>query len=176
MTRVAGRWARRACLALSFFFFGAGPSAWADQVLTGTVRRVADGDSCFVDVGKPTLLEVRIEGIDSPESAWPGHWAAQPFSAQAKAFAERKLVGRKVRLQLDEERDRYGRRVGEIFVDGQAISPQLVRAGLAWWNPRYAPNDPSLQRLQDEARAARRGLWSDPQPVPPWVHREKYKR
>lgn len=137
---------------------------------------MADGDSCFVDVGQPNWLEVRIEGIDSPESAWPGHWAAQPFSAQAKAFAERKLVGRKVRLQLEDDEDRYGRRVGEIFVDGQAFSQQLVRAGLAWWNPRYTSNDPTLRRLQVEARAAKRGLWSDARPVPPWVHRERSKK
>lgn len=148
-----------------------GSPAWATELLTGTVMRVADGDSCFIDVGQRRWLEVRIGGIDAPESAWPGHWKAQPYSSQAKAFAERKLKGRKVKLELGSS-DRYGRRVGDIVVDGERYSRQIVRVGLAWWNPRYAGDDAALARLQAEARSARRGLWSDPRPIPPWVHRQ----
>src|SRR5262249_35697188 len=33
---------------------------------------------------------------------------------------------------------------------------------------RYAPADRELKRLESEARAARRGLWSHLNPVPPW--------
>jgi endonuclease YncB( thermonuclease family) len=85
----------------------------------------------------------------------------------------RSLKGRSVWVQLEEQPDRYGRRVGEVYVDGEAMSHALLRAGLAWWNPRYAPEDAELERLQNEARAARRGLWADPDPVPPWAHRKR---
>lgn len=164
---------RGRCLALLLLLIGICGPAGAGQTLSGTVRRVADGDSYYVDVGRPAWLELRLRGVDCPESAWPGHWTAQPYSTRAKEFAASRLVGRTVQLRLDDEEDRYGRRIGDVFVDGEAMSHQLLHAGLAWWNPRYAPGDARLRGLQDEARAARRGLWADPKPVPPWIHRQK---
>jgi endonuclease YncB( thermonuclease family) len=56
-------------------------------------------------------------------------------------------------------------------VDGRSLNRELLRAGLGWWNRRYEPHDHDLQRLEAAARAARRGLWSEPEPVPPWRHR-----
>jgi endonuclease YncB( thermonuclease family) len=46
-----------------------------------------------------------------------------------------------------------------------------VRCGLAWWYRRYAPSDRRLERLENEARRARLGLWSDRSPVAPWEWR-----
>jgi endonuclease YncB( thermonuclease family) len=45
----------------------------------------------------------------------------------------------------------------------------MVRRGAAWVFRRYS-DDPELLRLEDEARAARRGLWALPEAerVPPW--------
>src|SRR5262245_65632937 len=48
----------------------------------------------------------------------------------------------------------------------------LVKAGMAWWYRPYAPNDPTLAQLEAEARTAKRGLWADAQPVPPWQWRK----
>lgn len=42
---------------------------------------------------------------------------------------------------------------------------------MAWWYRQYAPNDRSLQALEEEARRERRGLWADPNPIPPWDFR-----
>jgi hypothetical protein len=39
---------------------------------------------------------------------------------------------------------------------------------MAWWFREYAPNDRELERLEAEAREAKRGLWSQPNPIPPW--------
>jgi endonuclease YncB( thermonuclease family) len=66
--------------------------------------------------------------------------------------------------------DRYKRTVAEIIMpDGQSLNREIVRSGLAWWYERYARHDTVLQDdLELEARAARRGLWADPKPVPPW--------
>lgn len=45
-------------------------------------------------------------------------------------------------------------------------------AGLmAWVYDKYV-TDRSLYALQDEAKAARRGLWFDAEPIPPWVWRK----
>ena len=67
----------------------------------------------------------------------------------------------------------YGHLVGEVILaDGRNLNHELVHVGLAWWYRRYAPEDRLLGRLEREAREARRGLWADRNPVPPWLWRE----
>ncbi len=69
------------------------------------------------------------------------------------------------------DRDRYGRTVGVVLLpDGRSLNHELVRAGLAWMYRRYT-NDESLSDLEEEARVARRGLWADRNPIPPWEWR-----
>lgn len=46
----------------------------------------------------------------------------------------------------------------------------MVQNGAAWVYDQYN-TDPSLPALQREARAQKRGLWADSQPVPPWEWR-----
>ena len=59
--------------------------------------------------------------------------------------------------------------------DGRALNRELVKAGFAWWYRRYAPDNEPLKQLEAEARQAKRGLWADPHPVPPWQWRVKRK-
>ena len=49
---------------------------------------------------------------------------------------------------------------------------ELVREGMAWHFVRYAPHDRELARLEAQARKERVGLWSQPNPVPPWSWRK----
>jgi endonuclease YncB( thermonuclease family) len=71
------------------------------------------------------------------------------------------------------EVDRYGRLVGNVSLpDGRHLSQELVRAGYAWWFRRYSA-DPRLAILEAQARAARRGLWADPDPIAPWEWRSQ---
>jgi len=62
-----------------------------------------------------------------------------------------------------------------ILPDGRNLNQELVRAGLAWWYRQYARGDGALERLEDEARAARRGLWADRDPVAPWEFRSRQR-
>ena len=79
------------------------------------------------------------------------------------------MAYRKVVRVEPTDRDQYGRIVADVILpDGRNLNRELVRAGLAWWYCRYAPHDAELATLEGEARAARRGLWSAPHPVPPW--------
>ena len=49
---------------------------------------------------------------------------------------------------------------------------RMVGQGAAWWYREYAPADRRLARLEAEAKAARRGLWTQPNPLPPWTWRK----
>jgi endonuclease YncB( thermonuclease family) len=50
---------------------------------------------------------------------------------------------------------------------------ELVKQGWCWWYRKYAPGDAVLEGSEKVARAAKRGLWVDPQPVPPWEWRKR---
>jgi hypothetical protein len=69
--------------------------------------------------------------------------------------------------------DRYGRTVALVVLpDGRTLNHELVRSGFAWWYQKYAPADTTLEQLEAEARATRRGLWSQASPIPPWDWRK----
>ena len=69
--------------------------------------------------------------------------------------------------------DRCKRTAAEIILpDGRNLNQELVRAGLAWWYQQYARRETVLRDLEQEARAAKRGLWIDPKPGAPWEWRK----
>jgi len=133
----------------------------------GTVVRIRDGDSIVVMRGG-VGIEVRLDGIDCPE-------LAQAFGKKARRFTADLAFGKEVRL-VGKGRDRYDRELAEVFLpDGRSLNRELVAAGCAWWYRKYS-NDRTVEALEREARAARRGLWAAPNPVPPWDFRTAGRR
>ncbi len=135
---------------------------------TGRVVGVSDGDTITVlHNGKGE--RIRLHGIDCPEKR-------QAFGNRAKQFTSNLVFGKTVTVQVL-DRDRYGRTVGVVLLpDGRSLNHELVKAGFAWWYWRYTPDDETLAQLEREARAAKRGLWADAEPVPPWEWRVMRKR
>src|SRR5207302_1746030 len=108
---------------------------------------------------------IRLCGIDCPEMK-------QAFGTRAKQFTAHLAFGETVTVEVHDI-DRYGRQVAEIILqDGRNSNHEIVRAGFAWWYVQYARNDEELERLEAEARAAKRGLWADKNPMPPWEFRK----
>lgn len=131
------------------------------QQLHGRVVRVIDGDTVVVLVDRQQV-HVRLSQIDAPEHNQPwGNRSKQQLAA---------LVARREVVVEDDGRDRYGRTIGEIFVDGQDINRAMVAAGMAWAYRQYL-HDASLLGIERTARTEHRGLWADPAPVPPWEWR-----
>jgi endonuclease YncB( thermonuclease family) len=52
------------------------------------------------------------------------------------------------------------------------VNHALVKQGWCWWCRKYAPGDRVLEGLEKEEREAKKGLWADPAPIPPWVYRK----
>lgn len=137
-------------------------SLFAEQFV-GKVVAITDGDTLKVLRGGAEV-RVRLHGIDAPERR-------QPFAARARQFVGDLAFGKTVTIVV-RDHDRYRRLVVEMILpDGRSLNNELVRSGLAWWYRRYAPADKTLERLENEARRARRGLWSDRSPVAPWEWR-----
>ena len=154
------------------------PPASADEI-RGRVVGVADGDTVTVlDAGRQQH-RIRLGGIDAPEKV-------QPFGEKSKQNLSRLVFGKDVRVEW-EKRDKYKRIVGKVWVQPESCPscPMTLDAGhaqitvgLAWWYRKYA-NDQSPQDRgayefsEQEARAKRIGLWSDPDPIPPWEWRRR---
>ena len=147
--------------------------AQAEEWISGRVVAVTDGDTAVVETPNRLALRVRFYGIDAPESA-NADWPAQAYAAESTRFMRELIDGKKVRVRLTGQRT-YKREVGEIFLREQSASAASVAAGLSWWNKKFARKDQRLEDLQAAARAARRGLWRDRNPVPPWQHRAHYR-
>jgi endonuclease YncB( thermonuclease family) len=135
--------------------------------LAGTVVGVHDGDTITVLDPSRQQTRVRVEGIDCPE-------LHQAFGRRAKQFSSDMVFGKQVTVQ-GTKRDQYGRLIGRVIVDGRDLSLELLRAGMAWHFVRYS-SDQSLAAAEAGARAAKRGLWADPAPIPPWDYRKEHRR
>lgn len=130
----------------------------------GEVIAIADGDTMRLLTAEKSQVKIRLAEIDTPERG-------QPYASRAReALAE--LVFRKPVRVVYVDTDRYGRTVGRVYVGDLDVNAELVRRGAAWVYRKYA-RDESLYRLEDEARSARRGIWSLPevQRMPPWEWR-----
>jgi|RhiMetdeSRZDD1v2_1073273.scaffolds.fasta_scaffold65712_4 micrococcal nuclease len=136
----------------------------ASQEFTGKVVGVTDGNTLTVlRNGKPE--RIYLNGIDCPEKA-------QPFGLRAKHFTSNLAFGQIVTVKPT-SRDKQGRTFANVVLpDGRLLQYELVRAGLAWWFSRREV-DQRLRDMQEEARLAKRGLWVDPNPIPPWDWRPR---
>ena len=136
-------------------------SSGAQKVeVVSRVVRVIDGDT--IDIfANGKKLRIRFEGVDCPETG-------QSYGSQAKDFTARLLQDRMVTVRLLGAHE--NRIIARVFVDGRDVSAELVRAGMAW---HYAAlsKDQVLAGLEKDARARKIGLWSQPNPMPPWDYR-----
>jgi endonuclease YncB( thermonuclease family) len=121
------------------------------------VVAVLDGDTIIISGGE----KVRYAGLNTPESHHPDK--LPEYCGQEALEANRRLVaGKTVRLEFDERRrDKYGRLLAYVYVDGLSVNAELIRQGHAQVstfkdNQRYHQE---FTRLQQSAIAARRGLW-----------------
>ncbi len=130
--------------------------------LTGQVLTVADGDTITLRVDGDRV-KVRIQGIDCPERD-------QPFGKEAGDFVKDLVLNREVEVK-SLGKDQYDRVLGEVSIDGKNLNKELLKNGYAWWYERHARDRTDYRDLQEEAREANRGLWSDPEAIPPWEFR-----
>lgn len=127
------------------------------------VLRVHSGDELTVGrLGRRALpLTVRLHGVAAPRPDQLRH-------EEARRLAERLVYGRLVTLVPVRRDPEQGALVARVIVRGKPLGRELVAAGLAWHDTR-GKRDGHLARLQARARQAGRGLWADPDPVPPWL-------
>ncbi|MGE3979160.1 MAG: thermonuclease family protein [Nitrospira sp.] len=132
-------------------------TVWADVV--ARVLMVHEGDRLTIyHQGRKDMVYLR--NVDCPE-------LKQSYGKQAKRATAAYIANREVVVR-DLKRDRQGRMTAEVLLpDGRQIAHELVKEGLAWVQPDGS-DDQALKDMEELARAARKGLWAEPNPVPPW--------
>lgn len=135
---------------------------------TARIVRVIDGDSIRIQQADGPTRDVRLLGIDAPEKS-------QEFGNRAKQNLQRLARGGAVQIE-GTKIDRYGRLVARVSLDGDDLGLHQLHDGFAWFYRSYEGELASADRMryslaENEARDAHRGLWVDPDPVPPWEYR-----
>ena len=136
--------------------------------LTGVVTRVSDGDTVWLRPSgnrqaKP--LKLRLRGIDAPERCQAGGYAATVALMSRVGNAE--VVVRVIGTDV------YGRLLVDMRWRGVDVAAWMVREGHAWSHRRRSVAD-TYANEEREARAARRGLFSDPEAIEPSVFRKRH--
>ena len=162
------RWAMKyykiVILLLLLIFIPALSLAWS-----GKVVGVADGDTIEVmHDGKGE--KIRLYGIDCPEKK-------QDFGQRAKKYTSENVFGKVVEVEAIDT-DRYGRTVGLVHLGNKySLNEALIASGYAWVYKQYCgkPRCKEWLKVELEARNKKIGLWSIPDPTPPWEFRHKKK-
>lgn len=140
------------------------------ETLSGRVVGVSDGDTVSVLDATNSQWKIRLMGIDAPEKN-------QAFGQRSKQHLSDLVFDKQVRIEYS-KKDRYGRTIGKILVDGIDANLEQIKAGMAWHYKQYQKEQTSSDRslyseAEDRARVGHVGLWADSDPTPPWEFRHK---
>jgi micrococcal nuclease len=134
-------------IALVVLLSAAATALAAETRLHLRIVGVHDGDTITGLDDAKTQHKIRLDAIDAPE-------LGQPYGQAAKKALSEKVFGKTVVIEAG-KKDRWGRTLGAVNVDGKPVAETMV---------------------EREARQGRRGLWQDPKAVPPWEWRAGRKR
>ena len=126
-----------------------------------------DGDTVWVTDAAKLKHKVRLDRIDAPEKD-------QPWGGESAAVLKEWVFAKDVRVEY-EKRDQYGRILGIVFNGTNDVNLAMVRNGNAWHYSHF-DRTPEYAAAEAEARAARRGLWAQDNPVNPYQWRRTHRK
>lgn len=153
------------------------------RVIEGMVTKVSDGDTIQVTDNLGTKVKVRMYGMDTPETeksnkktgrvSKPG----QPYGEEAFHALQQKVNRQNVRLDVMTI-DRYGRTVSIVWLGDRNINKEMVSDGWAWAYRQYLDRAHASGYItaEEQARSAKKGLWQQNNPQPPWEFRKSLKK
>lgn len=133
------------------------------RLLDAKVTRVVDGDTMKLTIdGKKETIRLLL--VDTPESVNPNIPEPQPFSIEASDYAKKMLTNKDVQIELDvSERDKYGRLLCYLYIDGKMFNELLLEQGYARVAYVFTPNTKYVDQfraIQEKARVQGIGIWS----------------
>lgn len=149
-------------LLLLFVLAGCSASNETEYENKAIVTNVVDGDTFDIMLNNKEE-RIRLLLVDTPETKHPTK-PVQPFGPEASQFTKDTLEGKEVTVEFDvSERDKYGRLLAYIWIDGKMFNEMLLEKGLARVAYIYAPNTKYVDEfygIQKEAQKKGVGIWS----------------
>ena len=139
-----------------------------EKELTGKVSKVIDGDTIELlakenPYNHITKLKIRLYGIDAPE-------LKQAYGKEAKKYLSALIILKQEVSLIIENKDKYDRFVGTIFLKGQDINKEMVKNGYAH---AYESFSNKYLTEQADAKKFKLGLWQDERVMSPSEFRRK---
>lgn len=134
------------------------------KVMKAVVTDNIDGDTIKVKFENNKEETIRLLLIDTPETVHPSK-PVEPFGKEASDYAKELMpINKDVEVELDvSERDKYGRLLAYIWVDGKMYNELVIEKGLARVAYVYAPNTKYVDLLREKQSIAQQqaiGIWS----------------
>lgn len=146
-------------IGILFFLFQLTSNA---EVNVARVVGISDGDTINVLSLDKKQTKIRLDSIDAPEKN-------QAFGQASKKYLSSLIFNKKVTFE-PHKTDKYGRTVASIWSDNKSVNLEMIKAGMAWVYRKYSDN-PIFYEAEQQAKTSRIGLWSQPNPKPPWKFR-----
>ena len=129
---------------------------------------IEDGDTITVFDATNRNYRIRLQGIDAPEGG-------QSFGSRSRQNLGELVGGKEVTVEWF-KRDRYGRIVGKVSLDGSDVCLEQITAGMAWHYKYYQSEQSNEDRelyanAEKAAKGRRLGIWIDEYPIQPWDFR-----
>lgn len=125
------------------------------------VTRVYNGDTVKAE-GHDIAIKVRLVCIDAPEISRKKGEPGQSYSQNATTYLAGLVLNKTVDIK-DYGLDRHGLNLGVIYLDGNDINLEMVKAGLAEVYRGLAPHRFNLApywQAEKEAHEAGKGMWA----------------
>ena len=110
------------------------PMVYSNSSPTYKVIEVKDGDTIVIE-HPDTFYQnpsIRLYGVDTPESYRPKCDLEKQMGEKAKQFIKTTLKSNKNIITLGKiDKDKYGRILTTVYVDGKDLSKLLIKNGLA---------------------------------------------
>ena len=157
-----------------------GPPETSGMKLWGTVQSVESATLLRVAPPDAAPLQVLLYGIEPPEWSLPAadrhEFPGQPYGQDAYTYVHDLLTSKQVQIETF-GKDRQGRILAVVWLGDINVNLRLVKEGLAWVSPSVS--DPrvraELEVAEQQAQKGKYGLWSLPNPEPPWVYRKRLR-
>ena len=128
-----------------------------------TINRIVDGDTAKVDIDLGFGIvysnqTIRFWGIDTPESRTRDLEEKYYGKLASQYVKDRLVVGEKYQMRTEIDKGKYGRKLGEFFIDGVTLNQQMIDENMAVKYLGQSKEDIEAEHLENRLKLNEKGF------------------
>ena len=128
-----------------------------------TINRIVDGDTAKVDIDLGFGIvysnqTIRFWGIDTPESRTRDLEEKYYGKLSAQYVKDRLIVGEKYQMRTEIDKGKFGRILGEFFIDGVSLNQQMIDENMAVKYLGQSKEDIEAEHLENRLKLNEKGF------------------